>query len=55
VVTARLPVFQPGVLVAALPAAGPRTAYTVLGDWPGVLAMLACVALALAPWRRTKR
>jgi apolipoprotein N-acyltransferase len=55
VVTARLPVFQPGVLVAALPAAGPRTPYTVLGDWPGVLAMLACVALALAPWRRTKR
>jgi apolipoprotein N-acyltransferase len=55
VVTARLPVFQPGVLVAALPAAGPRTPYTALGDWPGVLAMLACVVLALAPWRRTRR
>ena len=55
VVTARLPVFRPGVLVAALPAAGPRTPYTVLGDWPGVLAMLSCIVLALAPWRHTKR
>lgn len=55
VVTARLPVFQPGVLVAALPAAGPRTPYTAAGDWPGVLALLACVVLAMSPWRRGSR
>jgi len=50
-VTARLPVFTARVLVARLPAAGARTLFTRAGDWPGALAALAALALAIAPWR----
>ncbi len=50
VVLARLPVFAPGVLVARLPAPGRPTLYTRLGDWPGLLALVAIAALAAAPW-----
>ena len=45
VVTAKLPVFEPRVLVTALPAAGATTPYTRVGDWPGVLALVAAFAL----------
>jgi apolipoprotein N-acyltransferase len=55
IVTARLPVFEPEVLVAPLPAAAAPTLYTKLGDWPGLLAALAIVVLALPPWRWTRR
>jgi apolipoprotein N-acyltransferase len=55
VVTAKLPVFTPRVLVAPLPARGAPTLYTRAGDWPGALAALFALALALAPWRRTRR
>ena len=48
-ITAKLPVFTPRVLVAPLPAAGTRTLYTVVGDWPGALALLLVLALALVP------
>jgi apolipoprotein N-acyltransferase len=51
-VVARLPVFEPGVLVAPLPAPGGPTPYTRLGDWPGAIALAALVALAAAPWLR---
>lgn len=51
VVTARLPVFTPAVLLAPLPAAGPSTLYTRVGDWPGVLAAVLVVLLVLCPWR----
>ncbi len=51
VVTAKLPVFVPAVLVAALPAAGATTLYTRFGDWPGLLALVAVALLAWAPWR----
>jgi apolipoprotein N-acyltransferase len=54
VVTAKLPVFTPRVLVAPLPARGAPTLYTRAGDWPGALAALFALALALAPWRRTR-
>ena len=52
IVTAKLPVFTPRVLVAPLPAPGAPTLYTKTGDWPGMLAALLVLALALAPWRR---
>jgi apolipoprotein N-acyltransferase len=55
VVTARLPVFEAGVLVAPLPAAGPRTPYTAAGDWPGALATLAVLVLAFVPGRLRSR
>jgi apolipoprotein N-acyltransferase len=54
VVTAKLPVFEPGVLVAPLPAALGTTPYTRLGDWPGLAALIACALLAFAPWRRER-
>jgi apolipoprotein N-acyltransferase len=38
--------------VAPLPAAGSPTLYTLVGDWPGLLAALAALALALAPLGR---
>jgi apolipoprotein N-acyltransferase len=46
-VTATIPVFRPGVLVAALPPVprGGFTPFTRFGDWPGALAGLAFVAL----------
>ena len=52
VVTAKLPVFTPRVLVAPLPAVGSPTLYTSVGDWPGLLAALSALALALAPLAR---
>lgn len=56
VVTARLPVFESRVLLAALPAVGRPTLYTRVGDWPGVLAILLSLALAVRPWlRRAKQ
>lgn len=53
-VTAALPVFQPGVLLARLPAAGPATPFTRLGDWCGALALVAALVLAWAPWARRR-
>lgn len=53
-VVASAPVFTACVLQAAIPAAGPRTWYTRLGDWPGLLALLLAAGLALAPWRRRR-
>jgi apolipoprotein N-acyltransferase len=55
VVTAKVPVFTPRVLVALLPARGSPTLYTRAGDWPGALATLLVLALALAPWRGRPR
>ena len=46
-VTARLPVFESRVLLAPLPAVGTPTPYTRTGDWPGGLALLLSLALAL--------
>jgi apolipoprotein N-acyltransferase len=54
IVTAKLPVFEPRVLLAPLPAAGSRTLYTRLGDWPGVLALLGSLLLAAGPWLRRR-
>ena len=51
VVTAKLPVFEPGVLVAELPLAGDTTLFTRFGDWPGVLALLCALGLALGRGR----
>jgi apolipoprotein N-acyltransferase len=51
-VTARLPIFEPGVLTAELPASGRPTFYTRVGDWPGVMALLGVVVMALAALRR---
>ena len=54
-VLARAPVFTAAVLRAPLPAArAGGTLWTRVGDWPGALALLATVALALAR-RRSKR
>lgn len=55
--TARAPVFEPAVLLARLAPEGARawrpTPYVRFGDWPGALAALACVTLALGfgRWR----
>src|SRR5262245_5254344 len=46
-ITGRLPVFAPGVLSGSLSAPGPKTLYTRLGDWPGLLAAAVLVLLAL--------
>lgn len=46
-VTAVAPVFTPVVLRAAIPPAGERTPYDRFGDWPGALAALAVIALAM--------
>jgi len=56
-VTARAPVFEPRVLVANVPAAAGagRTLYDRLGDWPGLLAALAALALAILVRRRARR
>jgi len=45
-VTARVPVWSPQVLRAALPDPGIPTPYTKIGDWP---AWLAVAALGVAP------
>jgi apolipoprotein N-acyltransferase len=55
VVTARLPVFEPRVLVTALPAVGRPTLYTRVGDWPGALAGVLSLVLAAWPWLRRSR
>jgi len=55
VVTAKLPVFTPRVLLAPLPRRGPRTLYTRLGDWPGWLAAAAALALAFVRRRPPAR
>jgi apolipoprotein N-acyltransferase len=47
-VVGRLPVFVADVLVGALPSPGPRTWFSRLGDWPGLLAW---GALAVLAWR----
>lgn len=47
-VVGRLPVFTTGVLVGPLPSPGPRTWFSRLGDWPG---LLAGIALAILAWR----
>ena len=54
-IVARLPVFEPGVLVAALPLPGPPSWYLRLGDWPGLIAYAAVIALAVGAWRRRTR
>jgi apolipoprotein N-acyltransferase len=48
-VTRRLPVLAAGTLVAPLPAAGPATPYTRVGDWPGMLALVLAAFHALRP------
>ncbi len=50
-VLARLPVLEPGVLSAALPAPGLPTPYTSIGDWPAWLAWAMVGALA---WPRPR-
>ncbi len=54
-VTHRLPVWTPAVLTGPLSAPGLPTPYTRWGDWPGSLAGLAVVALALDAARRSSR
>jgi apolipoprotein N-acyltransferase len=54
-VTHRLPVWTPAVLTAPLAAPGLPTPYTRWGDWPGMLAGLALVGLALDAARRAPR
>jgi len=51
-VVAEVPVFTAQILAVALPPAGPRTLYTQLGDWPGLLALVVAAWLLIAPWRR---
>lgn len=46
-VVARAPVFTPTALVAPVPSPGPRTLYNRVGDWPGWLALVACVAMGV--------
>lgn len=51
----KLPVFEPGVLIAPLPPREPYgrpTFYTRFGDWPGVVAAIAVVAMAIVALRR---
>jgi apolipoprotein N-acyltransferase len=54
-VLARAPVFRPWVLSANVPPAGPPTPFTRFGDWPGLLAAISALLLALAPWNRARR
>ena len=49
VVTAKVPVFEPRVLVAPLPAAGEDSLWRRVGDWPGLFAALLVLALAFLP------
>ena len=51
-VLARAPVFAPVALSASVPPGGPPTPYDRAGDWPGMLAALSVLGLALAPWQR---
>jgi len=56
-VVARAPVFEPAVLVAALPNPGPPGLFVKLGDWVGLLSGMVVAAAALraltARFRRT--
>ena len=54
-VVERLPVFEPAVLVAVVPPAGPKTWFTRAGDWPTGLALLAVVAWSLMAAARLRR
>jgi apolipoprotein N-acyltransferase len=54
-VTAQVPTWTPAIVDAALPAAGLRTPYTRLGDWPGLVAVLALIALLVARRRTATR
>lgn len=51
-IVARAPAWKPEVLAARVPPAGPPTPYGRFGDWPGALALVSALLLALAPWRR---
>ncbi len=51
VTTARVPVFEPRVLLARMPAAAGTTLYTRFGDWPGGLALALGIVCLVAPWR----
>lgn len=51
VVTAVLPVFEPRVLVAPLPAPGGLTPWTRFGDWCARLALVWAAVVLWAPWR----
>jgi apolipoprotein N-acyltransferase len=51
-ITSRLPVWQPGVLSGPLASPGLPTLYTRVGDWPGLLAVIGVVVLALIGARR---
>lgn len=51
-VTRRLPVFEAGVLKAWLPPPGRTTLYTRVGDWPGLVALVAIASLAIRRRRR---
>lgn len=51
-VRARVPVFEPEVLVTRLSRPGPPTLFTRVGDWPGALAVTVVVALLAAPLLR---
>jgi apolipoprotein N-acyltransferase len=44
----RLPVFEPAVLAATLPAPGPRTWFNRAGDWPTALALVVVLGWSLA-------
>jgi apolipoprotein N-acyltransferase len=46
-ITARLPVWKADVLVGTLAAPGLLTLYTRVGDWPGLMSMIAVAVLAL--------
>jgi apolipoprotein N-acyltransferase len=54
-VVARAPVWKPTVLVGNVPAATGPTPYTKWGDWPGALAAVSVLALALRRWRAASR
>jgi apolipoprotein N-acyltransferase len=56
-IVARLPVFEPGVLVARLPPVprrGVPTPYTRFGDWPAAACGAALLALVFVAWRRSR-
>jgi apolipoprotein N-acyltransferase len=46
-ITHRIPVYTPAVLIGPLAMPGPRTLYTTLGDWPGLLCGAGLLLLAL--------
>ena len=50
-VVARAPAWKPCVLAGEVPAATGPTPYTRWGDWPGALAAISVLVLALRRWR----